>query len=523
MKKLSIFIALLLMFSLLAVPAFAAQTATMTVTASNISADRGDTFTVTVSTSSIDNCAAGGFMFSYDENAFEYVSGTALITGFNAAGISTINNNLAGYFMAPKVEGTSVSGNLFQVTLKVKDDAAFGDYTITGVPNVNDGAVACSVVDAVITVACNHDMQETEAAVDATCTTAGKTAVYTCSKCGNTEGGEEIAIDPEAHNYVDGTCACGATQVLTDSKLVIYKSNASGATLQLGDDIRAVFQVKTVAGYDKIILRVTKNGVTTDNESITSGTWLKYTYVVPAAHMTMNCEVTVIGIKDGVEYHGETIDFTIRNCAETMMGNWYANYNTNANAAKQCHLAMNMLHYGAEAQKAFHVNEDYLATDGLSDEYLALITTTEVDLGADPVDDTTSMPAKLYNTTAQLQEKVKMVGIFSISKNFTAAEDYYIEIQHTKSKDGSVATYRIYSDEFELSGTKTRYIKFVFDKIAPSQMRDDMIITLYQNGEAVSITYNRTMCMIIKKYTANYPTLIPAIMNYADSAKNLFG
>ena len=43
-----------------------------------------------------------------------------------------------------------------------------------------------------IELPCAHDMQETAAAVAATCETAGKTAVMTCSLCGLVEGGEEI-------------------------------------------------------------------------------------------------------------------------------------------------------------------------------------------------------------------------------------------------------------------------------------------------------------------------------------------
>ncbi len=50
----------------------------------------------------------------------------------------------------------------------------------------------------------DHDMQETEAAVEATCETAGKTAILTCANgCGKTEGGE--AISATGHNYGDWT------------------------------------------------------------------------------------------------------------------------------------------------------------------------------------------------------------------------------------------------------------------------------------------------------------------------------
>lgn len=54
----------------------------------------------------------------------------------------------------------------------------------------------------------SHDWDETTKKVEATCTEPGKEAIYTCSNCGATKGGETI---PPAHNYVDGTCTgCGA-------------------------------------------------------------------------------------------------------------------------------------------------------------------------------------------------------------------------------------------------------------------------------------------------------------------------
>jgi hypothetical protein len=47
-----------------------------------------------------------------------------------------------------------------------------------------------------------HDFSvEKEAAVSATCTTVGKTAVIGCSRCDETTGGDEVAIDADAHSY----------------------------------------------------------------------------------------------------------------------------------------------------------------------------------------------------------------------------------------------------------------------------------------------------------------------------------
>ena len=155
MKKIFVFVTLLLIVAMLAIPALAAQTATMTVKSSASTTHRGETITVTVSTTAVNNCSNGGFMFAYDKNAFEYVSGSALVSGYSTSGISTAAGNLAGYFMNGSA---TVQGNIFQITLKVKDNAAFGTYTFSGTPSMaaSDGAVTCSVNGATVTIACNH-------------------------------------------------------------------------------------------------------------------------------------------------------------------------------------------------------------------------------------------------------------------------------------------------------------------------------------------------------------------------------
>lgn len=188
MKKISILIILILVLSMLAVSALAAQSATMSVLVSKNTVYRGDTVTVTVSASKVDNCTSGGFMFSYDTNVFEYVSGSATLSGYTS-GISTAAGNVAGYFMNGNA---TVQGGIFRITLKVKDDAAFGSYTISGVPNMTaeDGAVSCGAGGATVTVSCNHNYDDWSKVDD---TNHGKT----CSICQN--------VQKEAHKWDNGT------------------------------------------------------------------------------------------------------------------------------------------------------------------------------------------------------------------------------------------------------------------------------------------------------------------------------
>lgn len=212
MRKISTFLILLLALVMLAVPVLAAQTAVLTVTASNQSLDKGDTVVITVSTSKVDSCESGGFLFSFDKNVFEYVSGeSALSSKGYMAGVSTAAGNVAGYFMNST---QTVQGEIFKITLRVKDTAAYGTYTVTGTPNLKSGGavVESSVSEVTVTVACRHEYSKYEFVNDST-------HKYTCSKCGDVQEGshrwddEAISVKPscEQEGEKEKTCLdCGS-------------------------------------------------------------------------------------------------------------------------------------------------------------------------------------------------------------------------------------------------------------------------------------------------------------------------
>ena len=133
----------------------ACQNYAIYVSVSNGTAHHGDTVIVTVSAPKIENCTVGGFLFDYDTDIFEYVGGEALVSGFSAAGISTANGKIAGYFM--NGEGT-LEGPIFQITLRVKEDVEFAEYAISGTASFRvtvNGAqenISCETFGAAVTV-----------------------------------------------------------------------------------------------------------------------------------------------------------------------------------------------------------------------------------------------------------------------------------------------------------------------------------------------------------------------------------
>lgn len=146
-KLLSVLICLLVVFAL-AAPVFAASTAQMTVTASKTELKPGEKATFTVSVSQVENCKFGGFMFQFDESVFSYEKGKSLagLSGF-MAGVTNAAGKIAGFFMNGK---ETIEGDLFSITLKVREDAQPGTYRVSGKPSLND--MTCDVVEAEITV-----------------------------------------------------------------------------------------------------------------------------------------------------------------------------------------------------------------------------------------------------------------------------------------------------------------------------------------------------------------------------------
>lgn len=189
-RVMSVILAIVVVMSM-AVPVFATESARMIFFTDEETANRGDTITVGISLSTVDDCRSGGIVISYDTNVFEFAGGKCLVAD---AVMSDFSGGTGVFAMA---EGSTVSGKVFQFSLKIKDDAPVGSYKVSGSASVRDGngSIPCGVNAATITISCDHDYD--------TWTPADGSHQRKCTKCGRTES--------QDHNWDSGTVIKAAT------------------------------------------------------------------------------------------------------------------------------------------------------------------------------------------------------------------------------------------------------------------------------------------------------------------------
>jgi hypothetical protein len=226
MKKIVCFVLCVLLLGALAAASFAAGSATITLTPSKMNPAHGEEVTFTVSISEVLNCKAAGIVVAYDTEALELVSGECLVNAFMSNfDASTGNGELAF------TSGTTLSGDIFRFTFRVKENANVANDAIVSVrPSIRDteGAVECQTASLALDVTCTHTYGSWNRLNDGQ---HGKT----CTKCGDVvkenhawdEGKEEIAATCSKGGLMIYTCVdCGATKEVTTEQLPHAYDNA---------------------------------------------------------------------------------------------------------------------------------------------------------------------------------------------------------------------------------------------------------------------------------------------------------
>lgn len=239
MKKIIIWAASLLLLAAMVLPVAAASDVSLKPSKSSV--NRGDTVTVAVSISAMDECKKGGVELSFNNQVFELVSGkwllsNAFMTDFN---VNTKDGVFA--FTSP----VTVSGIVFQFDLKVKENAPLGSSNVSVNLTLNEDQIQKSVS---IAVACKHSYDNScdttcnacgatrsithswdsgKVTKAATCTEEG-TKTYTCTVCGEKKTEKIGAAGHKYSNACDASCnTCGAIRNVQHSYSTKWFSDGS--------------------------------------------------------------------------------------------------------------------------------------------------------------------------------------------------------------------------------------------------------------------------------------------------------
>lgn len=292
MKKILTLVLCLLLLTAMTVPASAEGSLNMSLRAGSTSVYRGDTINFSISVSGGGTCESFGYRLSYDSSVFEYVSGSASVSG---AAVSSMSSNglVASY------SGTgSPSGTVATFTLRVKSSAPFGSFTVSGSANANGASASGSGVT--ISVLCDHSygdwQKHSESAHRKTCSVCGGTKdenhgwnegtvvsaptckdegskTYTCTTCGEIKNevlgktddhqyGAYQKVDADNHSSTCGVCGNALTEGHTwnagtvtkqetckDTGLMLYTCMACSATKE---ETIPLSEVHTFTPWEKV-------------------------------------------------------------------------------------------------------------------------------------------------------------------------------------------------------------------------------------------------------------------------------
>lgn len=249
MKKLVSILLSICLICFLAVTVYAAESISMKMSSSAKTVSRGDTITITVTVSGSADVTQYGLQLKYDTSVFEMVSGSHSVSGAQFAEFNP-SRGFAVLYGAP----TTPSGKVGTFTLKVKDNAPFGTYTVGGAASAKNGAenVSSSASGVSITVSCkhsfgewtkvdevnhkhiclicnkeeakSHNWEKSKTITPSTCQATGE-ALYACADCGATKtdtvGKSDHAykpwtkVDDNRHTH---TCSvCGHEEIASHS------------------------------------------------------------------------------------------------------------------------------------------------------------------------------------------------------------------------------------------------------------------------------------------------------------------
>ena len=290
----------------------------------------------------------------------------------------------------------------------------------------------------------------------------------------------------------------------TDSTLTVSK-----VAFGLNGYIGAQVQLTTAGAkkYDEVYVEVNNAGVVTkltDNIGAAYSMFI-YEHRMVAKQMGDIVTITPYGVLDGVISPGVPYEWSIKEGALAILDRDIEK--TDAKSIARCKLCVEMLYYGAEAQKKYLTEGTYtLVTENLDDDYVALHAT------ADPVISATSTTVG-SNKNELTKYALGIADVVEVQFLFNLGGTDYTGYEAKVVTGGQ--TYTI--DTFT-KVTSTKAVA-IFNQILAKGMRDTVTVELYKDGASVSPVYTTSIEAIAAgMLSGNNANLVKAMITYGDAA-----
>ncbi|MBE6984700.1 MAG: hypothetical protein E7434_03625 [Ruminococcaceae bacterium] len=381
-----------------------------------------------------------------------------------------------------------------------------------------------------------------------TCTEGGYTA-YACAACGDSYTADETAAlghsyayanngenhtvtcgncdynASEDHNYVDGTCICGAVEV-TEPKYEPKESLKFTMSISVGAEMTVTYNIMgaDVNSYSDFYLEVKKDvaggepvttvyGITANREQMTAkvnpatGEALMYqvTYKgINAKEMGDNFSTTLYAVgEDGTIYYGTTVVDSIKSF---LVGKIDAE--TSIPELKT--MAVDMLKYGAAAQVRLGYNTDNLVTADLTEDQLAYAT-KEIPEAVNNAASTGEGASVNTNITVTSRVQLNLSCVYT-----TATDPNAVKCVITDSEGKVLA---------EIAATNKGNIMFsaIYENVGAKEMRDVINATFYEGETAISKTISWSAESYVAQVraktnvTEDELNMVNAMLTYGDS------
>lgn len=343
----------------------------------------------------------------------------------------------------------------------------------------------------------------------------GENHTVGCAECDFSELAE--------HTFEDGICVCGAVEK-TEPECEFATNLTPITSISVGAEMQVVYTIRAdrVSSFENFYLEVSKEVYGGDAASTTFGFEEGMVALNPvykdgelsayqAIYTGINAKemgdvftATVYATAaDGKVYYATAQATSIKDYLMTQI-------ESESSSAELKTLAVDMLNYGAAAQRNFGYNTDNLVDADLTTAHKLLGTQGIVE--AIDRADSTNDGCKII-TSVSVGSRVELY----LTARYTAAENSKLKFV-IKNAEGDILT------EVEPSEINDKNCKLVYTNVGARQMRELLTIELYDNGILVSesVTWSvESYVAQIRANDASSPELIStvnAMLIYGDSA-----